>query len=320
MSATGGQIWKLSISPIDTTHAKRQNMGCGRAETTVSIKLRRYRLMAQPDVTLLTTGQAAKLCDVTPDTILKWIRKGRLSAARTAGGHFRVDLRDLQPHIPPGRLENRSAETPPPFPGKLRCWELLSDKGVVREACKGCVVYRVRAAGCFLMADLEQDIGHARRFCQSSCQDCVYYRRVKGLATNVLVITLDQHLIQGLATEQHDSIAIRFARNAYDASAIIQDFRPAFAVVDEQLLATSHSGLLESLAGDPRVPGLKIILVSAPSRRQRSSERAKDHLIASVIERPFSLRQIADVISSFPVDSLSAEDSNLQGKTGEQER
>ena len=27
---------------------------------------------------LVTTGQAAKLCAVTPDTILKWIKKNRI--------------------------------------------------------------------------------------------------------------------------------------------------------------------------------------------------------------------------------------------------
>ncbi len=43
---------------------------------------------------LLTTGQAAKLCEVTPDTVLKWIRKGRLRGGRTAGGHFRINLID----------------------------------------------------------------------------------------------------------------------------------------------------------------------------------------------------------------------------------
>ncbi len=267
--------------------------------------------MSQRDGTLLTTGQAAKLCDVTPDTILKWIRKGRLSAARTAGGHFRVDLRDLRPHIPPGRLENASADMPACVPGKLRCWEFLSDKGVVREACKRCVVYRVRAAGCFLMASLGPEIGHARRFCQSSCHDCVYYRRVKGLATNVLVITSDQRVVERLAQEGNETIAMRFARNAYEASAIIQDFRPAFAVVDEGLPAATESGLVDSLAGDPRVPGLRIILAVPRSRPERNRDRLKNDRIVSVMEKPFTLRQIASVVDSFPVDSLSLEDSDL---------
>ena len=34
----------------------------------------------------LSTGQAAGICSVSPDTILKWIRSGKLPARKTAGG------------------------------------------------------------------------------------------------------------------------------------------------------------------------------------------------------------------------------------------
>ncbi len=44
---------------------------------------------------MLTTGQAAKICSVTPDTVLKWIHSGALPARRTAGGHHRIDEQDL---------------------------------------------------------------------------------------------------------------------------------------------------------------------------------------------------------------------------------
>jgi len=268
--------------------------------------------MASQDSSLLTTGQAAKLCSVTPDTILKWIRKGRLEAARTAGGHFRIERRLLEPLIPTSGATDGSGQ---PFSEchapALRCWEYLGDRGAVREDCKQCVVYRVRAGRCFMMAGLEQDIGHAKRFCQDSCQDCVYFRRVKGLATNVLLITSDEGLIERLAEEDNDSLAMRFARNAYDASAIIQDFRPAFAVIDEELLATGESGLLDSMSGDPRIPGMRIILVVPRSKTGEKADRPKSNLIVDIIEKPFRLRQIANVINSFPVDSLPAEKSNL---------
>lgn len=170
--------------------------------------------MAQRIPSLLTTGQAAKLCEVTPDTILKWIRKGRLRGARTAGGHYRINLRDLEPHIPPGSLEGPSPEMPVCFPQRLHCWEYLSDKGVVREECKRCVTYRVREAQCFQMADLGTEMGHAKQFCRSSCEDCEYYRRVQGLPTNVLVITPDEALLERLSTEENHSITLGFARSA----------------------------------------------------------------------------------------------------------
>ena len=256
----------------------------------------------------LTTGQAAKLCEVTPDTILKWIRKGRLAGARTAGGHYRIHLRDLRPHIPPGRGDLLSPEAAHCAPQTMRCWEYLANGGEVRRSCKQCVVYRVGATGCFLMAGIEPEIGHARRFCETSCEECVYYRRVVGLATIVLVITSDDALIDQLASEEDEHVSMRFASGAYDASALIENFRPAFAVVDDELLEGSESGLLDSLSRDSRVVGLKVILVTPPGGIERKEENLRTNLIVSVLEKPLRSGEIADVIGSFPVDSLPPQD------------
>ena len=258
--------------------------------------------MAQRNPSVLTTGQAAKLCEVTPDTILKWITKGRLRGARTAGGHYRIDLRDLEPHIPPGRLEKASAEMPKCFLQKLHCWEYLSDKGAIREECKTCVVYRVEAAQCFQMADLGTEVGHARQFCRSSCEDCVYYRRVQGLPTNVLVITPDEALLERLAAEQNNSITLRLARSAYEASAIIQHFQAAFVVVDEEILTTGEAGLLDHLSTDPRLPGVKIVLGVQHGTASARRGGRNDDVVFSVIEKPFGSRRIAAVVNSFPIE------------------
>ena len=270
--------------------------------------------MAQREPSVLTTGQAAKLCDVTPDTVLKWIKKGQLRAARTAGGHYRVDLRDLQPYIPPGRRDNSSAEKPSCALQRLHCWEYLSDGGVVRDECKKCVVYRVRAAQCFQMADLGTEVGHARRFCQSSCEDCEYYRRVRGLPTNVLVITPDESLLERLSAEaeENESIVLRFARNAYEASAIIQQFQAAFVVVDEELLTPGNAGLLDSLAGDPRLPAVKIVLgVQHGTVGTQGHETDKD-VVFSLIEKPFGPRRIAAAINGFPIEQPVPLDSSAR--------
>ena len=42
-----------------------------------------------------STGQAARYCFVTSDTILNWIHKGSLQAQRTAGGQYRIRREDL---------------------------------------------------------------------------------------------------------------------------------------------------------------------------------------------------------------------------------
>ncbi|OGL47597.1 MAG: hypothetical protein A2161_15390 [Candidatus Schekmanbacteria bacterium RBG_13_48_7] len=43
----------------------------------------------------LTTTQAAKLLSVAPDTILKWVKAGKLTSRRTLGGYFRIPMEEL---------------------------------------------------------------------------------------------------------------------------------------------------------------------------------------------------------------------------------
>ena len=47
-------------------------------------------------VRLLTPGQVAKLCGVTPQTVSRWNRIGRLKATRTHGGHRRFAEPDVR--------------------------------------------------------------------------------------------------------------------------------------------------------------------------------------------------------------------------------
>jgi excisionase family DNA binding protein len=44
---------------------------------------------------LLSTGEAARLCGVSTQTIVNWIRQGRIRAATTGGGRFRVHADSL---------------------------------------------------------------------------------------------------------------------------------------------------------------------------------------------------------------------------------
>ncbi|MCL4403087.1 MAG: helix-turn-helix domain-containing protein, partial [Acidobacteria bacterium] len=160
---------------------------------------------------MLTTGKAAHLCSVQPDTVLKWIKKGRLPATRTAGGHYRVAERDLLLFLSQhgangtGREENAALCARP-----MGCWEYMNH-GPGGE-CEECVVHRVHAAYCFRLVNLVKGAGHAKRFCSGPCQECPYYRRVHCLPTNVLVITADEGLIHELARRQTEAIAFRFAR------------------------------------------------------------------------------------------------------------
>ena len=277
--------------------------------------------MAAEKAGLLTTGQAAKLCAVTPDTVLKWIKKGRLAATRTAGGHFRVALPDLEPFMAGfGQKPGHQLSSPQPSHGssqdgtkeehdEVPCWEFLSDNGEVREACRQCVVYRVRATRCFLMAGLDTDVGHAHQFCEGSCQDCVYFRRIQGMSTQVLFISSDEELVNRIDLFGDESVTLRFARNGYEASALVQDFRPEVAIIDMEGLPDQGFGLLDSIAADARIPHIRVILVIPADSMGRLLQRPRHRLVVSMLEKPQVCERIEEVVRGSLVELASSAES-----------
>ncbi len=262
------------------------------------------RVTSEPE--LLTTGKAARLCAVKPDTILKWIKRGRLEAVRTAGGHYRIHRCDIEPLVRGLRMGDMTSPPPPDCnPQPMRCWEYLSPDGEVREECRKCVVYRVRAAWCFQIAGLSQDIGHAKHFCRTSCRDCAYYRRVRGLASHVLVVTSDKAFQYRLSAGEPKQLALQFAQNAYEASAAIQSFRPGFVIVDRELNGADENELIQCLASDARIPGLRIILAVAPGIGKRGLTGPNQDRVVAVLEKPFESNRVAAVIDSLPVELLN---------------
>ena len=249
----------------------------------------------------LSTGEVARICSVNTDTVLKWIKKGRLIATRTAGGHYRIEECSLTAFIPALNLAHTlpAAASVPQQP--LRCWEYLNPSGALRDACKKCVVYQIRAAWCFEVANLGCEVGQMKSFCTTSCQDCTYYQRASGQATNVLVITQDELFLEVLGQTRNESVSLRFARTAYEGSTIIFGFRPSFVVLDQELITGGQPDLLDSLAADPRLPGLRIIL-GVPKGQGIRVQTLREKGVVSTLEKPFGQDRIVEVIDRFPVE------------------
>lgn len=259
---------------------------------------------------LLTTGQAARLCSVKPDTIRKWIKGGRLKAMQTGGGHHRIDRRELAPFInAPQMPDTPLANGRECLPQPMRCWKYLSDHGTIREECKMCAVYHIRAAQCFAAA--ECGIGQAKQLCSNSCEECIYYRRVKGMVTNILVITADEDFIAQAKTCRDGKIELHIVRNAYEASAVIHMFRPAFVVVDQEMISRDGAGLLNSLNSDPRVPGMRIILAVPPGSSAMNNGRLNG-IVDGFIEKALGTHQFTELIDRFPVELLEQESGQIK--------
>ncbi len=118
--------------------------------------------------------------------------------------------------------------------------------------------------------------------------------------TAVLVITSDDDLIARLSRDPGRDLAFRFARTAYQASAVIRDFRPEFAVVDRALAEEGETDLMDCLARDPRIPRLRIILGVPHGMAGKDGDGGLGPFVAGVIDKPFGARQVASVVHSFP--------------------
>jgi excisionase family DNA binding protein len=252
---------------------------------------------------LLTTGKAARMCSVKPDTVLKWIKKGRLRAIRTPGGHYRVEEREVSSLLAEDHAHERCREERAALCARpMRCWEYMNH-GPGGE-CKDCIVYNIRASMCFRIASVVRGTEHAKRFCTGVCQECPYYRRVHGLPTNVLVITRDEALIQALAKRHSEGIDFRFARRGYDASSIIGVFRPAFVIFDQAVLESLGVALLDALAADPRTSGARILVAV---RKDSVGFRFHNRGVYATIEEPFDPDEIVAIIQRIPVETLEPE-------------
>jgi excisionase family DNA binding protein len=215
---------------------------------------------------LLSTGKASKLLSVTPDTILKWIKREKLPAVKTAGGHYRVTQEAI------GTLLNGPAEKPAHQPslssGSLMyCWEFFAEDGKARTECQNCLVFRAHALKCFEMNHLSKGMGFNGGSCASSCESCAYHHYQQGRPFKVLVITDNPACRENLTREEGaKKIQFRFVSCEYESSMVIDRFRPDFVVVDCTMQEKKCLELCSHLADDPRIPDVTLILAIPPHR------------------------------------------------------
>jgi len=207
----------------------------------------------------ISTGKAAKLCGVTPDTVLKWIKKGKIEVKRTAGGHFRVSKDSLTPYIVTHKnpvLENTVAE-----PGSITyCRTVFAGGGYKPSGCRSCAVFESLAERCSTSASIGTGIPSGSIVCTSVCSDCEYFEYINKPHPNVLVITDKERFIYTLSCEKSSNIIRKFSCSEYETATLVQDFHPDFIVIDDTMNDFDADVIQRYLFRDSRIRGARIIL------------------------------------------------------------
>jgi excisionase family DNA binding protein len=243
----------------------------------------------------VSTGQAAKLLSVTPDAVLKWIKKGKLRARRTPGGHYRVSRDSV--------FELLSTSDEGPFEGAERwgrpfvpCWEYNAIDGIIKEDCRTCLVFKARGEKCYEVGTILKERGEGATCCPSDCEDCAYYKEQLQRPLKILVFTESDMLKESLAAEGGSSkLRLQFTSSEYDCSLAVNSFRPEYVIVDCATEFSRYEKLCWHLADDPRIPAVRIIVALPPDKKHQVNLRG----VVGVIDRPFNLAEIGKFVKGF---------------------
>ncbi len=240
----------------------------------------------------LTTSQAARLLSVSPDTVLKWVKAGKITSTRTLGGHFRIPLEALE-RLAGGRGDVALGKGLAEVPAYQYCWEYLSRGGSVMRECRDCITYRSRSKRCYELRDLPEGMGCLRVYCESTCTDCDYYKMVSGHGHTVILLGENRRFFRDWdRLEDIDDIHIRFAEGEYECSAIIEKFRPDYIVIDCSLGKKRTATVVRNLFNDARIPVVRIILASRTSQLTEYCDKQT----CGWITRPFDIEQLRQCI------------------------
>ena len=252
----------------------------------------------------LTTTEAAKLLSVSPDTVLKWVKAGKVKSRRTLGGHFRIPISELDVFTSSPQITVDEDHLTSGPAAHQYCWEFLAGGGEIKVECKDCITYRSRAKRCYELKDLPGGLGCLSLLCDTKCSECDYYKVVSEQGMSVLVLRHSKALIADPADSGvANDLEIRIASGEYEAATTIEAFRPDYLVVDCSFGKKRTTEICSSLFADARIPVARIIL----SSKTKDIGNYCDREVFGWIRRGFTLQQLKDCIRSVP--TMASENS-----------
>jgi len=233
---------------------------------------------------MLTTGKAASVCGVTPDTVLKWIKSGKLKGTRTAGGHYRISQKNLAcfaPSATPSLPRHNVDSLPVP------CWEFNAKNGIINGRCLKCAVYTLKSEKCYVIAALGKRAGHQGLFCETSCEKCRYFSHVHG-AIKVLIVSRSWERYKICKTSGRCRVDIRFACCGYEVSTIVAEFKPDAVLFDDSIAEAELRELIAHLKKDSRILKHRILFIANGPLDPDKVPREID----AILKPPFSIPEL----------------------------
>jgi DNA-binding NtrC family response regulator len=149
----------------------------------------------------------------------------------------------------------------------------------------------MRAKRCYEVAKIAPESAHL--FCESTCDECEYYRLVQRQRTNVLVVTDDDQLTNNLLRNAGAAnFNLEIAECEYTCSLKVADFRADFVIVDCSLGQRTSSGVSRHLVQDPRIPSVRVVLAGTEDEFPEECDKE----IFARMERPFGVDEIGKII------------------------
>jgi excisionase family DNA binding protein len=236
----------------------------------------------------VSTGQVAKMLSVTSDTVVKWVRKGKLRAMKTAGGHYRIPRDSVLALLPGVDDFGRNNDKRPLVP----CWECNAAAGKIRENCRTCPVFRAKGGKCYEVGKILKEKRQGATCCPTDCEECSYYKEQRQRTVNVLVFTDNESLLK---ESDSSRIRLQFSRCEYDCSLVVDSFRPEYVIVDCSKDLDQCEELCQHLANDPRIPGVEIILAMPPGSKTETRLRGG----VAIIDQPFGISEVEKLVENF---------------------
>ncbi len=245
----------------------------------------------------LTTSQAAKILSVSPDTVLKWVKAGKIKSNRTFGGHFRIPASEVKLFNGSvsddlDNVNNGHLAVPYQY-----CWEYLAAGGPIKSECKDCITFRSRASRCYELKDIPGGLGCLNLMCDTECSRCEYFKVVNGQKLNILILSENEKIVQDLDNLDDTGIfSIHFTRDEYSAAIAIQEYRPDYIIVDCSIGKKRTGYICNNLFNDIRIPVVRIIL----SSKSKNIKDYCDNEIFGWIRKPFDVDQLRECIRGVP--------------------